>query len=596
MDFKASKQLRWFILQLKPLFGVHFISASLVVLSSLLFLLDPLLLKWLIDRVLPKKDVRLLLFSIVGFFALYVARLILAETSERANFRTQQELTSRLRLGILEHINRLSAEYFERNPIGENLYRMQQDVDQVAELGSSLVPYVLRTVFYSLFVVGAMLVLDSRLTWIVLPLAPLFFLISKYFRARLQLQSDLAQRQSSAESSFLHEHLGSILQVQLLQQEEGQTQAFSKKAAARVKTLNQRVALETLFSSCYLTILAFGTCIALGYGGYQVLVGALSIGGLVAFYYYFDRLLNPFRAVVDIYSRFNRLATSIDRILEIMETAPSVAERPNALQFASTFRGRVEMRGVFFSYSNVPVLQGLDLVLNPGEKIAIVGISGSGKSTVMKLIARLYDVANGAVCIDGIDVRDVLLRSMRTKISYLMQDAILFDRTLKENLLLGKPSATSAELKSAIEIADLEKLLERLPHGWDTPLGPRGNAVSGGERQRIALARALLQYPCLLLLDESTSALDAPSERRVFANLVGRFPHQTIVFISHRIASLSWVDRIIVLNKGGVEAQGTHDELMINCKLYSYLYSVTSFSDDGLGCSALRPLAFNADT
>ena len=321
-----------------------------------------------------------------------------------------------------------------------------------------------------------------------------------------------------------------------------------------------------------MAVIALGTIAILGYGGYQVFVGALTIGGLVAFYSYMTRLFDPLHAAVEIYSRLNRLSTSIRRILDVIEMTPRVTEKPAALHIPSPMRGYVEMRGVSFSYSNrQAVLQGLDLKLEPGIKVGLVGVSGSGKSTIAKLIARLYDVNSGAVYIDGIDIRELLLGCLRTKVCYVMQDPVLFDRTLKENLLLGNASATKEQLRRAAEIANLEELLHRLPRGWDTPLGPRGNALSGGERQRVALARAVLQNPSLLLLDESTSALDAPSERRVLVSLAQHFPHQTIVFISHRISALTWVDRIVVLNQGVVEEQGTHDQLLIRGGLYSCL-------------------------
>jgi ATP-binding cassette subfamily B protein len=278
------------------------------------------------------------------------------------------------------------------------------------------------------------------------------------------------------------------------------------------------------------------------------------------------------------------MSTSIRRILEVVETAPSVAEKPEAVRIPSPVRGCVEIKDVSFSYCNEhPVLHELNLKLEAGEKVALVGTSGSGKSTIAKLIARLYDADRGAVHIDGIDARNIRLESLRTEICYLMQEAVLFDRTFKENLLLGKSSATTGELRRAIEIADLEELLLRLPKGWDTSLGPRGNTLSGGERQRIALARAVLQRPSLLLLDEATSALDAPSERRVFSNLAKHFPHQTIVFISHRIAALKWVDRIFVLHQGLIEDQGTHEELMHRGGLYTYLHNMPVTAANGQG-------------
>ena len=574
MGLRLNPQFRWFVRQVRPFLRAHLLSVSMIVLSSLMFLLDPLIIKWLIDRILPRKDAHLLLLAASGFFLIYVARLGFSGLGALIYSRTIQDLVFRIRLGILEQMNRLSANYHETTPVGQKLYRMEQDVDQVAELGSSLVPYALQATFNTIFVVGAMSVLDFRLTCMVLPLMPIFFVFRRYFEARLRAASDEAQQQSSLESSFLQEHLASIVQIQLLHQEQNQTRAFMERGSAKLRAINHRSLIEILFSTSYMAVIAIGTIAVLGYGGYQVFAGALTIGGLVAFYSYMARLFDPLHAAVEIYSRLNRLSTSVRRILEVIEMTPSVTEKAAALRFPSPTRGYVEMRGVSFSYSGrQPVLEGFDLKLEAGIKVGLVGVSGSGKSTVAKLIARLYDVDSGAVYIDGIDIRELRLGCLRTKVCYVMQDAVLFDRTLKENVLLGNPSATMKDLSRAIEIADLGELLHRLPEVWDSPLGPRGNALSGGERQRVALARAVLQSPSLLLLDESTSALDAPSERRVLTNLAQHFRHQTMVFISHRISSLNWVDRIVVVNRGVIEEQGTHPQLIRNGGLYAHMHN-----------------------
>ena len=201
----------------------------------------------------------------------------------------------------------------------------------------------------------------------------------------------------------------------------------------------------------------------------------------------------------------------------------------------------------------------------------MVGFNGSGKSTVTKLIARLYDVSEGAIYIDGTDIRDLRLESLRSRVCYLMQDTVVFDGTIKDNLLLGNPAATTAELEDAVRVATLDLVVRRLPIGWDTPIGPGGHALSGGERQLLALARAVLQNPSLLLLDESTGELDPATERRVFQNLIQHFPDQSILFVSHRISALEWVDRIVLISQGVVEEQGTHDELLGRGGLYAHL-------------------------
>jgi ABC-type bacteriocin/lantibiotic exporter with double-glycine peptidase domain len=579
-NFKA--QARWFVRQVRPLWRAHALSISLTVLSSLMFLLDPLLIKWLIDQVLPKKDLRLLLIAVAGFFVIYIFRLVLSSFAGLVGYRAVQDLVFRIRLGLLEKMNQLTAYYHETTPVGEKLYRMEQDVDQVSELGSTLVPYVLQTAANSIFVMVAMGLINFRLTCIVLPLTPLFLVFRRHFETRLRQASESAQERSSRESSFLQEHLASVVQVQLLHQEHNQLQAFLERAVARVKAINDRALAETLFATCHMAIIAIGMVAILGCGGYEVFVGSLTIGGLVAFYSYLARLFSPLNAAVEIYSRLNRMSASIRRILEVIEIAPSVQQSLTAVSLPSPTRGSVEVKGVSFSYPNgPPILEGLDLKIGAGERVALVGISGSGKSTIAKLLARLYDVSKGAVHIDGVDVRNLRLDSLRTKVCYLMQDAILFDRTLKENLLLGKHSATDKELSLAMEIAGLDGMLHRLPNGWDTPLGPRANILSGGERQRVALARGVLQNPSLFLLDESTSALDIPGERRVFTNLSQHFGNATFVFISHRISALRWVDRIVVLDLGRIQQQGTHDQLVRGRALYAQLCAATAASDGG---------------
>lgn len=546
-----------------------------------MFLLDPLVLKWMLDFVLPSGDSRLLALCVGGLLVIYGCRLGLFSIGRVINFRTTQLLAFRIRLQLLEKINRLSADFHETMPVGEKLYRVEQDVDQVVEFGSS-VPHLLQAGFNLLFVITAMAALNFRLLFVLTPLLVLAGYVGFRYQDRLRISSDVAQGRGGVESSFLQEHLASVIQVQLLNREAGQTESFRELANARMDALNDRNRVEVSFGAWYMGAIAAGTLGVLGYGGYQVLAGALSIGGLVAFYTYLARLFDPLYSTVDIYARFTRVRASISRIMEITEQAPTVCERPHAVNLPRRNSGTVKVIDVSFAYPKNPrVLTSFCLEIQPGEKVALVGLSGSGKSTVAKLITRLYDVQEGAVEVNGVDVRDLKLASLRANVLYLMQEAILFNRSLKENLLFGCPDATDEEVRGALEIAELRDLLGRLPNGLDTRVGPRGEKLSGGERQRLILARTLLQKPPVLLLDEATSALDAPCEHMILRNLSKYLPRQTVVFISHRISSLSWVDRILVLHKGTIEEQGSHADLIRKGGLYSSLIRKRTAPGDG---------------
>lgn len=574
-DGMRKSELCWLIRQLRPLLRSHLLSVLLIVFSSLMFLLDPLLIKWLIDTAFPKRDFHLLLAAAAAFFAIYGCRTGFSALSRIVSFRTVQKLAFAMRLQILEQMNRLTADYHETTPVGQKLYGIEQDVDQVAELGASLVPSVLQTGFNTIFVVGTMSVLNLRLTCILVPLMPLFLFCRQYFERRLRSASEMAQERSSEENNFLQEHLSHVIQVQLLGQEQDQSKKFVERATARVVALNERAYTEILFSVCFLGAISLGAISVLAYGGYQVFIGALTVGGLVAFYTYVTRLFEPLNVAVEVYSRFNRLSASITRIVQILESVPGVSNDETAIDLPSDCPGKVEFQNVRFAYRDGrPILENLNLRIASGEKVALVGPSGSGKSTIAKLIARLYDVDSGCIKIEATDIRKLQLRSLRSSVSYLMQDPVLFDRTLRENLLLGNPYASPEELVDAIEIADLSHVVRRLAKGWDTPVGSKGNILSGGERQRLALARAVLQKPSIMLLDESTSALDSRSEQRIFANLNRYFRNQTILFISHRLSALTWVDRIILLSHGRIQDNGPHHALIHRSALYSQLYNV----------------------
>jgi ATP-binding cassette subfamily B protein len=324
----------------------------------------------MIDTVFASRDAHLLVLGGTAFFGVYVCRLAFSSAAGLINFDTIQRLVFRVRLNLLKHINRLSPEFHESIPLGEKLYRIERDVDQVADIGSDFVPYVLRMMSNTIFVVVTMLILNLRLTCMVLPLMPLFLVLKKRFRDALRTASDTAQQKSSRESSFLQEHLGALLQIQLLRRELTQTRSFVRLASARVRALRDRKLTEIGFSLTCMMVVVLGTILVLSYGGYEVLTGALTIGGFVAFYSYLGRLFDPMNAAVEIYAWLNRVRTSIRRILEICELIPTVPEHSHAIALPERLPGTIRMSAVSFRYRDGrPVLQGVDLDIREGKEI-----------------------------------------------------------------------------------------------------------------------------------------------------------------------------------------------------------------------------------
>jgi ABC-type multidrug transport system fused ATPase/permease subunit len=560
-------ELRWLVSRVKPFLRLHLGSYCFVVISSFLVLLDPLLVRFLIDDVIPSGRVRLLPLVALGFFLTYVARLGTDSAASMLNFRAVQKMIFRSRLNLLRHLQRLSAEYHDKRPLGDTLHRLQNDVDQVATLSGEVIPSALRMATVFTLVMTTMLILNYRLTIVVVPLIPVFILVRRQFHDRLRRASDSVQEQSGKVIGFLEEHLSSIIQVQLLSCEQREARRFARLSGGAMRAQVKRRGTELFFTALLYLIIVAGISSVLGYGGYLVTAGKLTPGGLVAFYGYTLQLFIPLYGVVDIYSKLQRAGASIRRLMEITEAQATLHDNPGAVVLNPDAAAVVELQDVSFSYdAERPVLDEVSLRVNAGERVAIAGRSGNGKSTIARLVARLYDARSGTIMIEGTDVRDIKLRSLRSSVIFVPQDPVLFDVSLRENLLYGNSTATDRELDQVARLAQLENVIRKLPNGWHEPLGPRGNRLSGGERQRVALARALLQRPKVLILDECTSALDALTERQVLDALDGFLQNVTTIVISHRPFPTRWANRVIHLERGQICASSdpTCSELQAN--------------------------------
>lgn len=551
MQAKHSGEFWWLLSQVKPFFRLHLGSYLCIVAASILVLIDPLIVRFLIDEVIPNGRVGWLPLVAGAFFLTYMGRLGFDSLAGLINFRAVQKMTFRSRLTLLRHLQRLSAEYHDNTPPGDTLHRLQMDVDQVGALTGEVIPMLLRTATTFMLVMSTMLVLNYRLTMIVLPLIPVFILVRRRFQDRLRHASDSVQEQSGKLIGFLEEHLSAIVQVQLLSCEQREARRFARISSGVVRAQMKRRGTELFFSSVLYLIIVSGMASVLSYGGYQVISGALTAGSLVAFYGYTLQLFIPLYGVVDIYAKVQRVAASARRLIEITEAKSILCDGATPLRLDSS--AAVELKDVCFSYrADRSVLDTVSLRVNCGERVALAGTSGNGKSTIAKLIARMYDTRAGNVLLDGTDVRDIKLRSLRSGVIFVPQDPVLFDVTLRENLLYGNPHASDEEIDCVTKLAQLDALINRLPKGLDESLGPRGNRLSGGERQRVALARALLQHPKVLILDECTSALDELTEKRLLNALDQHLRGVTTIIISHRPYPTHWAHRVVHVNYGQI--------------------------------------------
>ncbi|HEV7550702.1 MAG TPA: ABC transporter ATP-binding protein [Candidatus Angelobacter sp.] len=574
MQRLLSKEVCWLLLRMKPLWRLQALSIASIFASSILTLIGPLILKWLIDHVLPGRSLGLLLLGAAGYGLSVAGQLTFSYAGYVFSYLLGEKLAFRIRFSRLRSLHGVSAEYYDRIPLGETQYRLEQDISQVGALGSEIAASVLRMITTAAMILMTMWALNLQLTLLVMPMLPLFYFLQRKYFFELRSAADAAQVKMSGVSTLLQEHLSGLIQLQLLNKAEFHAGKLARLAADGVRArMNQR-ASEVRFSAASMAVIVMGSTGILGYGGYEVMHGALTIGGLVAFYTYLTQLFGPLTAAVDVQSRMQRVSASLRRVLEVGEAVRPVTALVRNRCMATAQAPSVEFKTVSFMHrSRGLTLDSLQLVIDEGEKIVLVGHSGCGKSTLVQLAAGLYSPASGSVRVLGRDVRCWGHRSLRSQLALVPQEPVLFDGTLRENLLYGNPRATAKELARAAEMAELDSVLLGLPAGLDEALGPGGKRLSGGEKKRVALARAILQTPRILILDELTSALDGLTALRMMERLKEYLKERTVIVVSHRPTSIIWATRIVVLGNGQVLDSGTHQELTQRCPEYLRLYT-----------------------
>jgi ATP-binding cassette subfamily B protein len=540
-------------------------------LAMVLSLLDPLIVRYLIDDVLLGGMPGTLNLLMMALLALAIFGGAFGVLSSYLYTFVSQRILFDIRNELFRHLERQPLSFYAARKGGEILSRINNDVGALQELASGVVVSAvmdLLTVFGVLFI---LLLLNWKLCLIGVAAVPLFIAVVNLFSRRVREQSRAVREKVADITAFFQEILPAMGLVQSYGREAHEADRLETKGREMI-ALRLRVTLLVTGSSALIALVGtLGPLLVLWSGGHGVLRGTLSLGTLIAFYAYLGRLLTPVYRLAQVNVQIQSSLASVDRIFEYLDIVPEIADRPRARELREA-PGGITFRDVWFAYEpGRPVLQGLQLEIAPGEAVALMGPSGAGKSTLVSLLCRFYDPQRGEIRIDGRELRDLTLASLRRAIALVSQDAIIFHASIRDNLRYAREGAGETEIVTAARAARLHEFVMSLPDGYDTVVGDRGVRLSGGERQRVAIARAILKDARIIVFDEALSMVDSALERSIQGELRSFLGGRTTLMIAHRPSVARCADRIVVLNGGRIEAAGTHEELSAECALYGQL-------------------------
>jgi len=588
-----------------PYWGLIAVSLTLLLTATFIGLTPPLLMRSLIDDVLapaggrvqtapsaqglraeppPARDggerlplsrgrggTSRLAILVILLLAVNISRNALAAFRSYIMSRVGQRITFDLRRQVYQHLHRLSLSFYNERETGRIMSSITQDVSRLQDFISEGLQEVIRNTLTILIICIILFSINPGLAALVLLPTPFLIWATSHFSKKLHDIYHGLWRRWAGLSALLADVIPGVRVVKAFAQEKREVDRFEGTSQALLAGELRVARVRSLFSPLMTFLTSIGGLLIWWVGGLKVIGGTLTLGDFVAFTGYMWQFYGPVESLCQLNNRFQHAATSAERVFEVLDTQPDVADRPDAIPMPR-IRGQVEFQGATFGYEfGKPVLKNLNFVVEPGEMIGLAGHSGAGKSTLINLICRFYDVQEGAVLIDGHDIRDVTLKSLRDQIGVVLQEPFLFNGTVAENIAYGKPEASMDEIVAAARAANAHDFILNFPDGYDTFVGERGARVSGGERQRISIARAILRNPRILILDEATASVDTQTESQIQEALERLVRGRTTFAIAHRLSTLKNAHRLLIIDKGELAEIGTHDELIAKDGIYANL-------------------------
>jgi subfamily B ATP-binding cassette protein MsbA len=556
--------------------------AVLLLLWTGLELLPPLFQRAIIDGVIGKADTSRLVPLVLGMLGAYVALQLVSAADLYLRHALGERFILDLRVSLYDYLQRLALSYFERTSTGEIMSRVTNDVNELERFvthGSSL------TLVDLLRLVGTalvLLVLDWRLALVVMLPVPVLAVALRMFNRRVRPIYRQVRDRLGDINARLQDNLSGIRVIQAFGQERAALDRFATESQAYYQARVQSIRAWSTFFPAIRFVASLGMVFVLAFGARRVIDGDLSLGTLVAFLSYAASFYQPINRLTEADNIFQQAIAAGERIFELLDVVPEIQDAPGAIP-CPQINGEIQFKGIHFSYGagdsvssrtteDEYVLHDVSFHVAPGEVVALVGPSGAGKTSIANLISRFYDPTHGRVLIDGRDLRELQVKSLRAHIAVVLQETFLFNTTVRDNLLFAKPDAAEEEMVAATRAAYAHDFIMELPAGYDTEIGERGVKLSGGQKQRLALARAILADPRILILDEATSSVDAEAEYLIQQALDRVLEGRTAIVIAHRLSTIRNANKIIALEEGHIREVGDHRELMARGGLYSHLY------------------------